>query len=145
MESSSSSNHTCSMTIGRVGFCSTSSKKISSSMSEGTVIRGGGRLSIGGGGGGYMGKGGRTRFLRMAETGSGGTGGIVVGGGVGRGRSGRAFEKRLRPRGLGASTGSWDATSGERMIESGRAGGGAEMMEEVTGEYREMKSSNWRV
>lgn len=143
MESSSSSNHTCSMTIGRVG---SSSNKISSSISEGTAIRGGGRVSIGGGGGGYMGKGGMTRFLRMVdtETGSCGTGGTVVGGGVGRGRSGRAFEKRLRPRGLGTSTGNWGTTSGERMIESGRAGAGAEMGAEE-GEYREMKSSNWRV
>lgn len=93
-----------------------------------------------------MGKGGMTRFLRMADTeaGSCGTGGRVVGGGVGRGRSGRAFEKRLRPRGLGTSTGNWGAISGERMIESGRAGAGAETGVEE-GEYREMKSSNWRV
>lgn len=92
-----------------------------------------------------MGRGGRTRVLRMAdnELGSCGTGGTVVGGGVGRGRSGRAFEKRLRPRGFDGSTGSSGAASGERMIESGRAGGGVEMgTEEGTGEYREMKSSN---
>lgn len=109
-------------------------------------MRGGGRDSIGGGGGEYTGKGGMTRFLRMAGTGSCGTGGIAIGGGVGRGRSGRAFEKRLRPRCFGGSTGTWDVTSGERMIESGRAGAGAEMgVEEDMGEYREMKPSNWRV
>lgn len=92
-----------------------------------------------------MGKGGRTRCFPMADTelGSCGTGGTVVGGGVGRGRSGRAFEKRLRPRNFGDSTGNSGVTSGERMIESGRAGSGVEMgTEEGTGEYREMKSSN---
>lgn len=134
------------MTIERVGSCSSSNKK-SSSTSEGTAIRGGGRVSIRGEGGEYTGKGGMMRFLRMADTGSCGTGGIDVGGGVGRGRSGRAFEKRLRPRGFGESTGNWCAASGERIIESGRAGAGAEMggVAEDTGEYREIKSSNWRV
>jgi hypothetical protein len=62
-----------------------------------------------------------THFLQMADTGSCGMGGIDVGGGVGRGRSGRAFEKRLCPRGFGISTGSWCATSGVRRIESGQA------------------------
>jgi hypothetical protein len=48
--------------------------------------------SIGGGGGEYTGKGGMTRFLRMADTGSCETGGIDVGGGERRGRSVRAFD-----------------------------------------------------
>lgn len=96
-----------------------------------------------------MGTGGMTRFLRTAdtETGSCGTGGTAEeGGGVRRGRSGRAFENRLRPRGFGASTGNLGATSGERMTESGRAVGGAETgAGEGRGEYREIKSWNWRV
>lgn len=84
----------------------------------------------------YTGKGGMTRFVRMADTGSCGTRRVDVEGRVGRGRSERAFDKRLCPRCFSGSTGNWGATSGERMVESGRAGAGAGMSVD-----REMKPS----
>jgi hypothetical protein len=144
MESSSSSSSS-NQTWAAKGRGS-SSKRSRPPTSDGTDMRGGGRRSAGGGGGEYVGMGGIARFPRVdavgTEMGTGGTIGRVEEGGIGKGRRGRAFENLLRPRGFGCSTDKFDASSAERMIDSRRAGAA---MTCIPGEYKEIKSWNWRV